>query len=696
MLLKSHKIFLLLGTFGFIMVAMALIFGLVPLIISETTLGLLFVLTLELLLAGHALYSFNKSVFKLEELFTKIIVAGAVAFAFVFFPSLLQYAMLDDAISSQIFDNLALFAIINFFLFTLFMFRKLIYHRKNSTIIRQWQTYFIILIISTFLQTTFIKLPNFIYFTVLIAGLLSMMSLLWRITWIALLKDKEKWLHLTFLTVISLFEFALLQCLLRIDATYLFLEPMACNVFFVLIVLTPIAYGLLSILAILFSMPISSVIHDQKAEISSFQEISLALQNRENKKQIFRRLFNICKKNTQSDAGWLSFKSENKEHTYHTEQVNNAEIDLLNIKINLRSLISVEPPNGYYYFNNLDDLQALDAPSMSFKSLLIFPIFAKDKQLEGIIYLVKSFADGFDEYMITLVKGYVNQAKLAFENALLVEETIKTARYKEELGIARKVQQALFPKEFPATEYCEIAAFNSPAKEVGGDYYDYNKVDDLRLALVIGDVSGKGTSAAFHMAQMKGIFQSLMQLCLPADSFLIMANQAVGNCLERSRFISLVYILLDFGFDTLSYSRAGHCPMLFYSAKTEQVTYFSGKGLGLGIIRNNAYANHIDIQEIKIQKNDVIVLYTDGLVEGRKNDSADEQYGYERLKHCLRANCRKSAQKIKQAICDDFYEFSKNSTYKDDTTLLVIKITKQNKLDFVEEKSFDELDWDNF
>mgnify|MGYP000471382494 CR=1 FL=1 len=359
-------------------------------------------------------------------------------------------------------------------------------------------------------------------------------------------------------------------------------------------------------------------------------------------------------------------------------------------------MISVEPPNGYYYFNNLDDLQALDAPSMSFKSLLIFPIFTKNQQLDGIICLVKSFADGFDEYMITLVKGYVNQAKLAFENARLVEETIKTARYKEELGIARKVQQALFPKEFPATQYCEIAAFNSPAKEVGGDYYDYNKVDDLRLALVLGDVSGKGTSAAFHMAQMKGIFQSLMQLCLPADSFLMMANQAVSNCLERSRFISLVYILLDFGFDTLSYSRAGHCPMLFYSAKTEQVTYFSGKGLGLGIIRNNSYANHIDIQEIKIQKNDVIVLYTDGLVEGRKNDSADEQYGYERLKHCLRANCRKSAQKIKQAICDDFYEFSKNSTYKDDTTLLVIKITKQNKLDFVEEKSFDELDWDNF
>jgi len=217
----------------------------------------------------------------------------------------------------------------------------------------------------------------------------------------------------------------------------------------------------------------------------------------------------------------------------------------------------------------------------------------------------------------------------------------------------------------------------------------------LRLALVLGDVSGKGTSAAFHMAQMKGIFQSLMQLCLPADSFLMMANQAVSNCLERSRFISLVYILLDFGFDTLSYSRAGHCPMLFYSAKTEQVTYFSGKGLGLGIIRNNSYANHIDIQEIKIRKNDVIVLYTDGLVEGRKSDSV-EQYGYERLKQCLRANCRKSAEEIKQAICDDFYEFSENSTYKDDTTLLVIKITKQNKVDLVEEENLDELDWDNF
>ncbi|MGB1204912.1 MAG: GAF domain-containing SpoIIE family protein phosphatase [Chitinophagales bacterium] len=677
------------------MVAIALIFGLVPLIISEVTLSVLFILTLSLLLAGHSLYSFNKSVFKLEELFTKVIIAGATSFVFAFFPTVLQYAMFDDVISSRVSDHIALFAIINYFLFALFMFRKLVYHRKNSTIIRQWQTYVTILAISICLQVTFIHLPNFIYFTVLLAGLLSMMSLLWRITWIALLKDREKWLFLVFLVVISLISFALLQRSFRVDSTYLLLEPLVYNVFFILTITTPIAYGLLSILAILFSMPISSVIQDQKTEISSFQEISLALQNRESKKQIFKRLFAICKKNTQSDAGWLLLKSDNKEDTYHTEQVSNTEIDLLNIKINLRYLISVEPSEGYYYFNNLDELQDLDAPSMSFKSLIIFPIFAKNNQLDGMICLVKSFVDGFDDYMISLVKGYVNQAKLAFENALLVEETIKTARYKEELGIARKVQQALFPKEFPATQYCEIAAFNSPAKEVGGDYYDYNKVDELRLALVIGDVSGKGTSAAFHMAQMKGIFQSLMQLCLPADSFLMMANQAVGNCLERSRFISLVYILLDFGFDTLSYSRAGHCPMLFYSAKTEQVTYFSGKGLGLGIIRNSSYAKHIDIQEIKIQKNDVIVLYTDGLVEGRKNDSADEQYGYERLKYCLRANCRKSAEEIKQAICDDFYTFSENSTYKDDTTLLVIKITKQNKVGFVENEDLEELDWNN-
>lgn len=581
----------------------------------------------------------------------------------------------------KILSLIQIYAVLIFFLYCLACYKKLIFERKDHKIIQIWSSYAIFLMIAACLH---IKIPSQLYFlksAIFITGCMFMPFLLLRLSWIALLKRKEKILAIGFLVSLTLITLAWIQTIITVQVPNFILSSpdgsfvgfLINNTFISLIIILVLSYSFLGLLALLFNFPMWSFMEEQYAELLSYQEISDAIRNKESTEQIFHKLFQVCLKNTLSHSGWLVLNRSGEGQEYYMSKISSSYIGNINVKINFKELIKIEPKRGYYYFPNLLKRGVFDTKDEQFKSLLILPIFTQKKQLRGAICLVKSFVDGFDDYFINLTKGYINQAKLAFENAQLLSEAVEAARYKEELDIARNVQKELLPKNFPNLEHCEIAAFSESAKEIGGDYYDYNRIDDFQLAVIIGDVSGKGASAAFHMAQMKGIFQALMQLCLPADNFLFMANHAITYCLQKNQFITVAYTFFDFSQNIITYSRAGHCPLLYYSAADKKVSYLQGEGVGLGIIRNNRYANFVKAHNIPLQVNDVFVLYTDGLVEGRKNNTI-EQYGYERLKWCFEQNYHRSAKEIKQAICKDFQDFTQTENYMDDTSLVVIKI----------------------
>ena len=154
--------------------------------------------------------------------------------------------------------------------------------------------------------------------------------------------------------------------------------------------------------------------------------------------------------------------------------------------------------------------------------------------------------------------------------------------------------------------------------EVGGDYYDVYHMDEKRTSLIIGDVSGKGTSAAFHMAQMKGVFQSLVQLDLDPKEFLVHANNALSRCLESTSFITVSFFVIDANEKKVNFARAGHCPSLYYRAETGKTEYFKNRGLGLGILRNFNFHKYVQVNEFSYQAGDVLVLYTDGITEAHK------------------------------------------------------------------------------
>src|SRR5690606_30596742 len=239
----------------------------------------------------------------------------------------------------------------------------------------------------------------------------------------------------------------------------------------------------------------------------------------------------------------------------------------------------------------------------------------------------------FNKEMNKIVSTFANQAGISIENFRLLEEALQNERYKEELKIAKNVQKSLLPELLHHDNDFDIAAFSESADEVGGDYYDTIRISDHIVALIIADVSGKGTTAAFHMSQMKGIFHSLAQHDIEPDEFMVRANQALICCLERGSFISATYFMINSLTRRVRYARAGHCPVLYYSAEKGSAEYFKDKGIALGMVRNKSYRNFIQAYEFSYKTGDVMVLYTDGITEG-KNSRGDE-FGYERLSEII-------------------------------------------------------------
>jgi serine phosphatase RsbU (regulator of sigma subunit) len=289
----------------------------------------------------------------------------------------------------------------------------------------------------------------------------------------------------------------------------------------------------------------------------------------------------------------------------------------------------------------------------------------------GQIVFLKVIKDGFTAEMINIVNAFVNQAAISIENSRLVSEAIKNERYKEELTIARKIQKSLIPSDINQSEFYSIASFTEAAEEVGGDYYDVYKFSENKTAFIIGDVSGKGTSAAFHMAQLKGVFHSLVQMDLSSREFLKQANKALSRCLEKTSFITLTFFIVDLHHHRIQLTRAGHCPPLFYDSINGKVYYLNTKGLGLGIIRNQRFDDYNDVIEFAYNPQDILLLYTDGIVEAKNSDK--EEYGYDRLRMILEKNHHQSSEKINQAIIEDLYEFCGTEKLDDDYTLVIIK-----------------------
>jgi len=245
-------------------------------------------------------------------------------------------------------------------------------------------------------------------------------------------------------------------------------------------------------------------------------------------------------------------------------------------------------------------------------------------------------------------------------------------RLQREIEIAREVQMSFLPKSSPVVPPLDIAGRCIPATEVGGDYYDFIFLNPEKLGIVIGDVSGKGTKAAFYMTLMKGFIRAAVATSQLPTEVLTFANQLFYENVERGAFVSMLYGTFDIAQKQFTFARAGHNPPLLKRAGTGEVEVLQPNGLALGLENGPIFNRIIEETKIHLHTNDIVVLYTDGLTEAI--NSRKVEFGTDRLIESLKRKSTSGAAEIMEGIFQDIYSFTGRVPPIDDMTMVVVKM----------------------
>jgi sigma-B regulation protein RsbU (phosphoserine phosphatase) len=254
---------------------------------------------------------------------------------------------------------------------------------------------------------------------------------------------------------------------------------------------------------------------------------------------------------------------------------------------------------------------------------------------------------------------------------LLVEQA-ERERLEEELRIARQIQMSLLPAGPVEMPGLRVAALCLPAAEVGGDYYDLLPLSPTRLAVLVADVSGKGTSAALYMAELKGLVLSLSRVHDSPARLLCEANRILGAHLDPRSFVTMTYAVVDVERGSMRFARAGHNPILFLEGGTARPRVLAPAGLGLGLDRGERFDRILEEEEVALAPGDVLLFFTDGLSEAM-NERA-ELFGEGRLAEILAAVRTASSDEIRDRILLEISRFVGEAAQHDDMTLVTLKV----------------------
>jgi serine phosphatase RsbU (regulator of sigma subunit) len=243
---------------------------------------------------------------------------------------------------------------------------------------------------------------------------------------------------------------------------------------------------------------------------------------------------------------------------------------------------------------------------------------------------------------------------------------------KDELVVAREIQRSLMPKDAPKNVFYEISCYTENAKEVGGDYYDFISRDDSpeKIFVIVGDVSGKGMAAALHMVQVQSILRNSVFNHDTPKEVLISMNRNLRRVLPKGSFFTVCISTINPDGSVLL-SRAGHLPLLYYKRKEDNFLNIIPKGIGIGIADNGLFEKTIEEICIKPEEDDILVFYTDGVIEAR--NLYKQEFSEEKLKSIVRLNKDNSPEKIKNAVVQNISTFRDGTPPHDDLTLVILK-----------------------
>lgn len=328
------------------------------------------------------------------------------------------------------------------------------------------------------------------------------------------------------------------------------------------------------------------------------------------------------------------------------------------VALNAAPIISPDVRNDPVYINARDKT----------RSEMVAPIISNDEVI-GVFDLESDQFNAYSEDDLDVLMMLASQVAIIIEKVMLHEQLVEKKRLEGQLEVARQVQLELLPARDPEINGYDISAYNFPTEEVSGDYYDWVKIFDDQIGIVIADVAGKGVPAAILMAFLRASLRAATHIGYATHISMSKVNYLLWESIERNQFVTAFYGILDALKGTLAYSNAGHNPPLLLNAAG--TSRFIDKGeQPLGMFSETRYHEYY----LDFEPGDVLVLYTDGATEA--SSPAGEEFGRERLAQAVKDNYDKPAREMIASLQLAILEWTDNAGSNDDVTFFIIKALK--------------------
>jgi len=301
------------------------------------------------------------------------------------------------------------------------------------------------------------------------------------------------------------------------------------------------------------------------------------------------------------------------------------------------------------------------------RSLLCVPIKDRDGKIVGVLQLLNKADGGFTGDDLEFLESLSVHFAVALENARLHRESLERQKMERELTLARGIQKALLPEAPPVVAGLEIAVRHESSLHVGGDYYDFLRLSEDNLLVVVADVEGKGVASAMIMSNLQATLRAIVRHVHSLEGIVFTLNESILASARSCKFMTLFLGLIHLPTRALHYVNAGHVPPAVVRAEGETVTLGAG-GLPIGLFPQSRYTRG----SLELKAGDLLLACTDGITEA--DNAAGDQFESEGMVKVARAHCQSAAQKIVDTVCAEVTEFHREGIHHDDRVMMAIKV----------------------
>lgn len=406
-------------------------------------------------------------------------------------------------------------------------------------------------------------------------------------------------------------------------------------------------------------------------ELSILNDIASSISSTQSVEAIIDTIVLKCVKHLNAEEGTVSLlEKESEDMKFHT-MIRRQDLTQQRVPIHLDHQITgwMLRKQVPLLSNDLgkDDRFTLPPETgRSIRNMLGVPLIAKGDLIGYLAVFNKKNEALFEEMDRRLLVIIASQSAQIIENSRLYEEEKEYLMLKEEMKVATQIQNNLLPDRNPDIPGYEMVAFNVPAKEVGGDYYDFIDIDENTVGFCIGDITGKGMPAALLMAGLQASLRSQVLIHKETNKCVENINKLLYRNTEATKFATLFYGVLDREEHQIRYCNAGHDqPLVFKANKLH--SKLDVTGMLLGVVDETLY----ECKSISLEPDDIVVIFTDGITEAMNKDLVE--FGLDRTVAVIENYAEESAEVILQQIYKQVISHSDGYQQSDDITIMVIK-----------------------